>query len=216
MPDKRITQLNPLSNPAGEDLFAVVDVDAQETKKTTFADLTGSLQQQGAVAYGLFNQTASFTPISASVAKTSIINGGVGTLSVPANGFKVGDAFQLVAEGTCNFNNNDTLDIHVESDGTALTDSGPFTIANATNKRWKLDINFSIHAIGAAGSAKIVSAGTFMYTKDAATTFEGVNFGTENSSSFDTTIDNTLEVTGQFSSNLNVLTTRIFTLHKIY
>jgi hypothetical protein len=109
MPDKRITQLNPLSNPAGEDLFAVVDIDAQETKKTTFADLTGSLQQQGAVAYGLFNQTSSFTPISKSVAETSIINGGVGTLSVPANGFRVGDAYQLVVEGTCTFNNNDTL-----------------------------------------------------------------------------------------------------------
>ena len=216
MPDKRITQLNPLSNPAGEDLFAVVDIDAQETKKTTFADLTGSLQQQGAVAYGLFNQTASFTPISKSVAETSIINGGVGTLSVPANGFRVGDAYQLVAEGTCTFNNNDTLDIKVKTDGDILTDTGAFTIAGATNKRWKLDINFSIYNTGSAGEAIIVSAGTFMYTKNAATTFEGVNFGTENSSSFDTTVDNTLELTVQFSSNLNVLTTRIFTLHKIY
>ena len=216
MPDKRITQLNPLSNPAGEDLFAVVDIDAQETKKTTFADLTGSLQQQGAVAYGLFNQTASFTPISASTAETSIINGGVGTLSVPANGFRVGDAYQLVVEGTCTFNNNDTLDIKVKTDGDILTDTGAFTIAGATNKRWKLDINFSIHNTGSAGEAIIVSAGTFMYTKNAATTFEGVNFGTENSSSFDTTVDNTLELTVQFSSNLNVLTTRIFTLHKIY
>ena len=216
MPDKRITQLNPLSNPAGEDLFAVVDVDAQETKKTTFADLTGSLQQQGAVSYGLFNQTASFTPISKSVAETSIINGGVGTLSVPANGFRVGDAYQLVAEGTCRFNNNDTFDIKVKSDGDILTDTGAFTIAGAANKRWKLDINFSIHNTGSAGEAIIVSAGTFMYTKDAATTFEGINFGTENTSSFDTTKDNTLDITGQFSSNLNVLTTRIFTLHKIY
>jgi len=216
MPDKRITQLNPLSNPAGEDLFAVVDIDAQETKKTTFADLTGSLQQQGAVAYGLFNQTSSFTPISKSVAETSIINGGVGTLSVPANGFRVGDAYQLVVEGTCTFNNNDTLDIKVKTDGDILTDTGAFTIAGATNKRWKLDINFSIHNTGSAGEAIIVSAGTFMYTKNAATTFEGVNFGTENSSSFDTTVDNTLELTVQFSSNLNVLTTRIFTLHKIY
>lgn len=216
MPDKRITQLNPLSNPAGEDLFAVVDVDAQETKKTTFADLTGSLQQQGAVTYGLYNQTGSITAISQSTAETSIINGGVGTLSVPANAFRVGDAYEVVMTGIGTFNNNDTLDIKVKTDSTVLTDTGAFTITNAGNTRWKLNINFSIHATGSAGTARIVSAGTFMYTQDAATSFVGKNFGTENTSSFDTTIDNTLDITAQFSSNLNVLTSRIFTLHKIY
>ena len=225
MADKKITELNALTTPVGEDLFAVVDIDASETKKTTYADLTASLQEDivnsitGSLvntSYGLFNQTASLTAISASTAETSIINGGVGTLSVPANGFNVGDAYQLVAEGVCTFNNNDTLDIKVKANSTTLTDTGAFNIANAANSRWKMDINFSIHNTGSAGEAIIVSAGTFMYTKDASTDFQGVNFGTENSTTFDTTIDNQLDITGQFSSNLNILTSRIFTLYKTF
>lgn len=216
MADKRITQLNSLTNPANDDVFAIVDVDAQETKQTTYGNLVAAIQQDRSVTYGLFNQTASIVAISASTAETSLINGGVGTLSVPANAFQVGDAYQLVAEGTCTFHNNDTFDIKVKSNSNILTDTGDFIIAGATNKRWKLDINFSIHNTGSAGEAIIASAGTFMYTKDAGTTFEGINFGTENSSSFNTTIDNILEITGQFSSTLNVLTSRIFTLHKIF
>jgi hypothetical protein len=216
MADKRITQLNPLSNPAGEDLFAVVDVDAQETKKTTFDELVNTLQLNRSVVYGLFNQTGSLNAISASTDELSIINGGVGTLTVPANSFQVGDAYQVVSEGTCKFTNNDTFRIKIKTDSTILADTGNITVGGATDKRWKLDINFSIHNTGSTGEAIIVSAGTFTYTKDAATTFEGVHFGTENSSSFDTTIDNTLEVTGQFSSTNNAFTSRIFTLHKIF
>lgn len=227
MADKRITELNQLNELASNDLFAVVDLSATETKKVTFgsleSNLTGSFvtpAQTGSfvnTSYGLYNQTGSYTAISQSTAETNIIGGGVGTLSVPAGGFQQGQAYQLTVTGTGTFNNNDTLDIHVETAaGVHLTRTGAFTIANASDTRWKLDINFSIHQIGSAGTAAIVSAGTFMYTKDASTNFEGVNFGTENSTTFDTTVDNTLTVKATFSSTQNVLTTRLFTLHKIY
>jgi len=43
MADKRITQLNELTSPANNDLFAVVDVSAQETKKVSYGNLTDSL-----------------------------------------------------------------------------------------------------------------------------------------------------------------------------
>ena len=43
MPDKRITQLNQLDEIANEDLFAVVDIDGQETKKVTFDGLKQNL-----------------------------------------------------------------------------------------------------------------------------------------------------------------------------
>ena len=43
MPNKRITQLNQLDVIANEDLFAVVDLDGQETKKVTFDGLKQNL-----------------------------------------------------------------------------------------------------------------------------------------------------------------------------
>jgi len=43
MSDKRITQLNQLDEIANEDLFAVVDIDGQETKKVTFDGLKQNL-----------------------------------------------------------------------------------------------------------------------------------------------------------------------------
>ena len=43
MADKTITQLNELTSPANNDLFAVVDVSAQETKKVSYGNLTDSL-----------------------------------------------------------------------------------------------------------------------------------------------------------------------------
>ena len=216
MPDKRITQLNPLSNPAGEDLFAVVDVDAQETKKTTYADLTGSLRQDGAVSYGLFNQTGSSIPITGSIAESNLIGGGVGTLSVPANGFKQGDAYHAIFTGVSHFHNNDTVRIRVKTDSTILADTGAISLTGAINRRWKMEIYFTIREIGGAGTASIITAGTFMYTKDAANDFQGINFGTENSTTFDTTIDNTLTVTAQFSNVQNGIYSRIFTLGKTF
>ena len=216
MPNKRITQLNPLSNPAGEDLFAVVDVDAQETKKTTYADLTGSLRQDIVTSYGLFNQTGSSTPITGSTAEASLIGGGVGTLSVPANAFQKGDAYHAIITGISHFHNNDTVRIRIKSDSQILVDTGTITLTGAIDRRYKLEIYFSIDEIGPAGTAIIFTAGTFMYTKDASDDFIGVNFGTENSTTFDTTIDNTLEVTAQFNNVQNGILSRIFTLHKTY
>ena len=216
MADKRITQLNPLSNPAGEDLFAVVDVDAQETKKTTYADLTGSLRQDIVTSYGLFNQTGSSTPITGSTAEASLIGGGVGTLSVPANGFTKGDAYHAIITGISHFHNNDTVRIRIKSDSQILVDTGNITLTGAIDRRYKLEIFFSIDEIGTAGNAIIFTAGTFMYTKDASDDFIGVNFGTENSTTFDTTVDNTLEVTAQFNAAKNGIYSRIFTLNKTY
>ena len=225
MADKKITELNALTTPVGEDVFAIVDIDASETKKTTYADLTASLQEDivnpvtGSLVnntYGLFNQTGSSTPITGSTAESNLIAGGVGTLSVPANGFTKGDAYHGIFTGISHFHNNDNLRIRVKTNSQLLADTGDITLTGAINQRWKMEIYFSIREIGAAGVASIFTAGTFMYTKDAADDFQGINFGTENSTTFDTTIDNTLEVTAQFNNVQNGIYSSIFTLNKTY
>ena len=225
MADKKITELNALTTPVGEDLFAVVDIDANETKKTTYANLTASLQEDivnsvtGSLVntiYGLFNQTGSSTPITGSTAEASLIGGGIGTLSVPTNAFQKGDAYHAIITGVSHFHNNDTVRIRIKSDSQILVDTGNITLTGAIDRRYKLEIFFSIDEVGTAGNAIIFTAGTFMYTKDASDDFIGVNFGTENSTTFDTTVDNTLEVTAQFNNVQNGIYSRIFTLTKTF
>jgi hypothetical protein len=212
MPNLPISQL-PTSDPlAGDELFAIVQDGI--TKQTTLSSITYAPGNN----YGLFNQTGSSTSIVNTTTESSLIGGGVGTLSVPANGFTTGDAYHAIVAGVVSAKNNDTLRIRIKANGAVLADTGAITMAGTTSKGFKIDIYFSIHQTGAAGVADIATAGIFMYTKNASTDFQGVNFSTINSTTFDTTVSNTLEVTAQWGAadSLNSIYSEIFTLNKTY
>lgn len=172
----------------------------------------------GTSNFGLYAQTASSTPVTNTTTETSLLDGGVGTLSVPANGFNIGDSFHAILSGHISSVNNHTLQIRIKSNGTILADTGSITMAGATNKHWKLEVYFTIRALGTSGTAKIATAGTFMYTKDASNSFEGTNFSTETATGFNTTIYNTLVVTAQWgtASTGDIIYSEIFTLNKTY
>jgi uncharacterized protein (DUF697 family) len=91
-------------------------------------------------------------------------------------------------------------------------------MAGTTNRHWKLEVYFTVRTIGAAGVASIATGGTFMYTKNASNNFEGTNFSTENTTTFDTTISNTLSITAQWgTANAgDSIYSEIFTLNKTY
>jgi hypothetical protein len=99
-----------------------------------------------------------------------------------------------------------------------LADTGVITMAATTVKHWKLEIEFTVRAIGASGVAKIAAGGAFFYTKNASTAFEGINFSTETSTGFDTTISNTLAITAQWgqANAGDSIYSEIFTLNKTY
>jgi hypothetical protein len=167
---------------------------------------------------GLYTQTADSTPIINTTVETSLLDGGVGSLSVPPNAFKVGDSFHAIATGHISAANNNTLRIRIKTGSIVLADTGVITMSGATNKDCKLEIYFTIRTLGVSGVASIVTGGTFMYTKDASSAFEGITFSTLTSTGFDTTITNTLQVTAQWgtaSVNNNIFT-EIFTLTKTY
>ena len=169
--------------------------------------------------YGLFAQTANSTPVTATIVETSIIGTGVGTLSVPANGFSVGASFRADLGGIISAKNNDKITIRVKTlAGVILLDSGLQTLPAITNDVWQLAINFTIRQVGAAGVASIVSLGEFHNTKSSNGTQEGFAFNTVNQTTFDTTIPNTLVITAQWSSNsaLNSIYSDICVLNKIY
>lgn len=167
---------------------------------------------------GLFAQTANSTPVTGTTVETSLINGGVGTLSVPANGFKVGDSFRAVMAGILNTANNQTIRIKVKSGSVILLDSGIQPITNITNDVFSLNIDFTIRQLGTAGVASIVSLGTFHYVKTVNAVIEGFSFNTVNNTTFDTTISNTLDITVEWGSNDagNSIYSDIFILNKTY
>jgi hypothetical protein len=167
---------------------------------------------------GLFAQTANSTPITGTNVETSLINGGVGTLSVPANGFAVGDSFTTILGGILNAANNQTIRIKVKSGSVILLDSGVQNISNITNDVFSLNLNFTIRQIGGTGTASIVSLGTFHYVKTSNATTQGFAFNVVNNTTFNTTIPNTLDITVQWGSNnaTNSIYSDIFVLNKIY
>lgn len=167
---------------------------------------------------GLHAQTATSTPITNTVVETSLLDGGVGTLTVPANVFKVGDSFHAVLTGHISSVNNHQLRIRIKSGTLVLADTGGIIMSGSTNKHWKLEIFFTVRTLGGSGVASIASGGTFMYTKDASNSFEGTNFSTETTVGFDTTVANTLAITAQWdTANVgNSIYSEIFTLNKTY
>jgi len=179
---------------------------------------SGSSSSIPATNYGLYAQTENSVPITATTSAGSLIGVGVGTLSVPANAFQVGDTFRGDFGGLLSAKNNDSIRILVSTNGNLLIDSGLQTLPATTNAVWSMSLNFTIRQIGASSVASIVSFANFLYLKQSNSTSEGFGFNNVNNSTFDTTIPNTLEVTASFSSAspLNSIYSDIFILNKIY
>ena len=143
----------------------------------------------------------------------------MGTLTIPANGFSVGDSFRAVFGGVINANNNQNITIRVKAGSIVLLDSGAQNLGSSViNDVWSLNIDFTIRAIGAAGVASIVSLGSFHYTKTNNASVQGFGFNTVNNTTFDTTVSNALNVTAQWgtASSGNNIYSDIFILNKIY
>jgi hypothetical protein len=166
----------------------------------------------------LYTQTASSTPVTNTTTETSLLDGGLGSLSIPADGFNVGDSFHAILTGHISAVNNHTLTIRIKAGSVVFATTGAITMAGTTGKHWKLEMFFTVRTIGAAGVASIATGGAFMYTKNASTNFEGINFSTENTTTFDTTISNTLSITAQWgTANAgDSIYSEIFTLNKTY
>jgi hypothetical protein len=172
---------------------------------------------------GLFAQTATGTDITNTTTETSLITGGTGYLFVPANGFQIGDSFTARLGGHIKALNNETLRLRIKTNGNViLADSGVYTFKGDTGqdatKFWDLDISFTIRSLGGTGSAAISAGGTFNYNQDANYVLEGISFNTLNSTDFDTTILNTLEITAEWGSAnaANSIFSEYFVLTKIY
>jgi hypothetical protein len=81
-----------------------------------------------------------------------------------------------------------------------------------------LVIDFTIRNVGSSGTASILALGAFHTTKNNSGNVQGFGFQTLNNTTFDTTINNTLDITlewGQTSSG-DIVYSRTFVLNKTY
>jgi hypothetical protein len=170
------------------------------------------------VNVGLYSQTVSSIPITNTTSETDIINTGVGSLTIPANGFKVGDSFNAKLIGHLSCNSLATIRFRIKAGTIILADTGVIAMSTSTNQHWEMDISFTVRTLGAAGVASIASGGMFSYIKNASNNFEGFDFSIINNTTFDTTTNNTLKITAEWgaASTANSIYSEIFILNKTY
>ena len=215
---QKISQMTPKG--ANLDFTDLLEVSVLSGFGYNTYSITGlELMRAAASLSNLYTQTASSTPVTGTTAETTLLDGGVGTLTVPADGFQVGDSFSAVLIGHLSCVGTATLEIRIKTtSGILLADTGVMAMSAATNKHWKLNVDFTVRQVGAATVASIASGGLFAYTKNSGLNFEGVNFSIINDTTLDTTVSNTFVITAQWNTNNagNSIYSEIFTLNKTY
>jgi hypothetical protein len=216
---------NNITSPNGNSLAVFVDGVTQEMK---VKDVMGNIQPITDFIpttpiyfgnYGLYAQTTNSVPITATTVESSLISSGVGTLSVPANAFQVGDSFNGFLDGQMSALGSAEIQIKVKTLlGVILIDSGIIDLDVTTSKAWILNLQFTIRTLGTSGVASISSGGIFSYVKNGSTNFDGFVFNSLNNTTFDTTISNTLVITAQWNTNSgsNSIFSTNFVLNKVF
>ena len=149
---------------------------------------------------GLFMTTSNGGIITATAAETNIITGAasLGSLTVPANSFKI-SSYVLTVSGNFSGLNNDTITIRLKSGAVLLCDVVA-ELQAVTSESFVIDAYFSVQQLGVAGVAVITTAVDFKHNSDPSNSWQLFGNNTQNTTTFSTEIDNTLSVTAQFSS----------------
>ena len=145
---------------------------------------------------GNYAQTIQSSTITGTT-EGSVVGTGVGTLSIPANNFQVGDSFHAKAGGLLgNTSNGDDITVRIKSGTTVLASTGAFVLDSTQSigeggEGWECELDFTIATIGASGS--ICTNGNFAYTKTGDKKVSGTVF--QDVQTIDTTVSNTLDIT---------------------
>ena len=167
---------------------------------------------------GLFTQIEDGPVVENTTDELTIIGNGLGSLSIPANGFTKGNSFRAYIEGDLSSLNNAELTINIRDNGNILASTGPMTLVTTSGNYYYLDITFVVREIGAAGVASLMTSGVFQYTKTANNTPETIGFNNLNNTTFDTTTLSTLDITAQWGAAdpANSIDAHILTLQRIF
>ncbi len=157
----------------------------------------------------LFCQTTDKT-VANTASETSLIDGGVGSLVIQANTFKVGDTIRVFLQGYHSAVSNPTIRIRIKITGmgsVVLLDTGAVLTANSTNDLCELAALLTIRSLGATGS--IIGHGYWQELGSGPNNFPMINTG---AITFDSTIDQTFDVTiewGTASASNTITSTNV-------
>ena len=162
---------------------------------------------------GLYAQTVTSVVLTNTTTETSIVGSGVGSLTIPANHFVVGDSYHAKIGGEISAQNGDDITIRIKSGAAVLATTGTISLSPTTGLGWECEIDFTVAAIGATGS--MCTNGNFAYNRDTGS-LEGFVF--QDVETFDTTIANTLEITAEWgqAKTQDQIYSSNFVLHKTY
>ena len=168
---------------------------------------------------GLFMITSNGPLISDTTDEINLIEGATlkGSNQVAANGFEI-SSFHANYSGSFNSLNNRTLALRVRSNGSLLAEFPAIQLTGAQNESFEAELDFSIRSLGGPGVASISTNVDFTYGDQGATSWRGERACVVNDTTFDTTVDNELVITAQFSDadqDLNIqclqaFVTRVF------
>ena len=142
----------------------------------------------------MFSQTTDKT-VANTVTETTLIDGGVGNLTIQANSLKVGDTIRLALLGYHSGVSNPTIRVKVKTNSTVQLDTGAVGSANSTNELVQLNALLTVRSIGASGS--IIGHGYYQELGAGIGNFPMVNTAAV---TIDTTIDQVLDITVEWGT----------------
>lgn len=175
------------------------------------------IQPSGGLSSGLTPSNI----LTASVLEQSILpNTFVGSRTVPGGAFVKGDSYSSYIAGTLSSLNGDTLSVRLYgglASGTLLS-TLVVPLVNSSAVAFELRFDFTILEVGVAGVASLGINYQFSYQGGGSASFQGTRKVEINNTNFDTTLQNDLNITGQFSSASasNSLQSQLSTLTKTY
>jgi hypothetical protein len=172
----------------------------------------------GANTNGFYAQLIASSPMTTINTETSFEGAGVGSLSVPANYFGVGDSFHCKIGGVISSTGGGSpteIIVRIKANAVTIASTGNFDLDNATAEGWEVELDFTILSVGIAG--QVATNGNFAYTKTNDKKVSGHVF--QDVQTIDTTIAQTLDVTGEFDNNIgggDSIYAQNFVLYKVY
>lgn len=159
----------------------------------------------------LFVGTSTVT-VANTVTETALTDGGIGSLTLPANFLTVGKSIRICGAGYHSNNNGDTLRIRIKLGSTTLLDTGAQGTVASTNDGFQIRAEITCRSTGASGS--VMAQGEYKEysgTPSAHDTFQLVNTST---TTINTTTSQAISITAQWgtASSGNTISMAVFTV----